>query len=307
MLTFTPNPVTELVRRMPFADYSARPGISQSFCKQFDPDLGGCPALALHNHLHPHDRKPSSDALEDGTKLHLFVLDPDEFVRRYAVLDAATMDELFAQAVAIKSKAKGFSKSLGTFKTWAEGLAQDGRGYVDTEELAELNRKRDALYANPEVVPYLRGVTLADMEVSMFAGHELSDGKALQLKGRADLLLPDSDVILDLKSCRTAHPREFAAQVGRLGYDLQVSYLDLARANGLDKRRLGFLAQDSFPPYLSTIHWLPEEWMKYARIRYRKILLDIADAIRRNDWPGYQSGVLMPPSWLAGEIEALAA
>lgn len=303
-LGFTSTPVTEIAQRLSFGDYAKRPGISQSFLKSFDTDLGGCPALAIHNFLHPEDRKPSTDALEDGTKLHLFVLDPPEFVKRFAVLDNDTKERLFAEALVLKSKAKGFSKTLTTFKTWRDALDVEGRGYVDLEELAILNRMRDALFANKEVAEYLGG---ADYEVSVFAPYETPNG-LLQTKGRIDVLPGARESIVDLKSCRTANPREFASQVGRLGYDIQAGlYVDLARLNGEKKTRFGFLAQDKFPPFLCCIHWLGEDWLRYGRVRYRKILLDVAEAIRLDLWPGYGSGELMPPTWMATEIEAIAA
>lgn len=45
MLSFCDNPITKIEEDLAFADYLARPGVSQSMLKQFDYDSGGCPAL----------------------------------------------------------------------------------------------------------------------------------------------------------------------------------------------------------------------------------------------------------------------
>jgi hypothetical protein len=307
--TFQMNPVTEIAPNLSWEDYRTRPGISQSWLKLFDCDLGGAPAKAKFYAEHPELCPPPSVAMEQGQTYHAYLLQPDKFDQLYAVVTEELEAELYQEAIATKSKAKGFSRSLNTYKAWEADQLSQGKKAIGRDHAAQIKAMCAELWQTTDVACEIEGTGIDDFEVSFFAGYQLpSSDSYLPLKGRMDILPQGTDAILDLKSCRTAHPREFAATVARLGYDIQAAfYLDLARLNGLDKRRFGFIAQDKDPPYLCCIHWLGEDWLRYGRIRYRKILLDVADAIKRNDWPGYNSGELMPPAWILPEIEALAA
>jgi hypothetical protein len=305
MLTFCENPITKIEEDLGFTEYLARPGISQSMLKLFDYDSGGCPALYKYAVGNPGSAIPATKALEDGRRYHHFLLEPESFDQYYAELTEEIEQRLFADALACKSKAAGFSQRLGTFIAWKADREAEGKAVVTRDEAQMLRDMRDAIFANPDVSEWF-DFKEAKLEVSFFSGWKAGDAQ-FQMKGRSDTV-PPGDSIIDLKTARTAHPEEFARVAWRLGYHIQASfYIDLARKNGLDKKRFGFLAQDKFPPYLACIHWLGDDWIRYGRVRYTKILLDIADAIRRNDWPGYRSGELMPPSWAQTEIESVAA
>ncbi len=310
MLTFTDNPVTKLVPNLSFGDYCTRPGINQSAIKLFDYDSGGCPALYRYAAQYG-DPRPDSAAKRDGRAYHHYLLQRDTFEERYAILTKELEDQLFDEAVTLdKSKAKGFSTKLSCYMRWKVGCEAEGREVISQAQVDEFERMAEAISESSDVSEELGKLKVESrnektgFELSAFAGSKIPP---VQLKARFDLV-PPGDALIDLKSARSAHPAEFAKVVARLGLDIQCAfYIDVARLGGLDKRRFGFLTQDKFPPYLSCIHWMPEAWIKYGRIRYRKILLDIADAFKRNDWPGYRSGELMPPSWLMTEIEAIAA
>lgn len=306
-MAFVETPETKLVPNMPFEDYCKAHGVNQSRLKLFDYDLGGCPALYRHATLHPEDGRDSK-ALIDGRRYHHFVLEPDSFDRFYALRTKAIETELFEQALAEKSKAKGFSTKLATYERWKDKNELAGRTVISQADYDVLRGMRDALLLNDEVMAELGACKSEQLEVSAFAGFEFKrgphQGKRIQMKARFDIL-PAGDSLIDLKTARTAHPRQFARQAYELGYPLQGSwYLDVANANGQNKKRFGFLAQDKFPPYLSCIHWI-EGWLDYGRQRYGKILSDLADAITRDEWPGYHSGELEPPSWALEEIESV--
>lgn len=309
-MAFTDSPETKLVPNLPFDDYCRAPGVNQSRLRLFDYDLGGAPALYLHATLHP-DQQRDTKARKDGRAYHSFVLEPDSFDKFYALRTKAIEDELYDEAMLDKKcRAKGFSVKLGTYERWKEKQELAGKEVLTQANANVLQEMRRALMLNSEVMDELGACKTNQLEVSAFAGFEFKrgphQGKRLQLKSRLDLN-PDSDALLDLKSSRDANPREFANQVARLGYYIQAPYyLDVANANALKKERFGFVAQDKIPPFLSCIHWMPEDWMTYGRRRYQKILADLADAIARNQFPGYQSGTLMPPAWMLPEIEAIA-
>jgi len=308
-MTFTDTPETKLVPNLPFADYCHALGVNQSGLRLFDYDLGGCPALYHWSTLHPDEDKDSR-ALRDGRRYHHFVLEPDSFDRVYALRTKAIEDELFEKAKEDKAcKAKGFSTKLKVYEEWKAKTQAMGLEIITQAEADVLQEMRRALMLNSEVFEELGACKSEQLEVSAFAGFEFQrgahQGRKMQLKARFDIV-PVGDALIDLKTARTAHPRQFARQAWELGYDIQAAlYSDVANANGLGKKRFGFLAQDKFPPYLSCIHWV-NGWLGHGRQRYTKILSDLADAITNDRWPGYESGELEPPSYAMNEIEAAA-
>lgn len=306
-MAFTDSPETKLVPNMPFEDYCAALGVNQSRLRLFDYDLGGCPELYRWTTLHP-DQGRDTKALTDGRRYHHFVLEPDSFDRFYALRTREIEQELFEKAkLDPKCKARGFSVKLGTYETWRDAQEAAGRAIITQPDFDVLQEMRRALMLNMEVFEELGACRSDQLEVSAFAGFEfqrgLHQGRKMQLKMRFDIN-PDSDALIDMKGARSAHPRKFARQAWELGYDIQAAfYTDGANANALSKKRFGFLAQDKFPPYLSCIHWV-NGWLAHGRMRYGKILSDLADAITRDKWPGYESGELEPPSYAVDEIEA---
>lgn len=308
-MAFTESPDTKLVPKLPFADYCAAHGVNQSRLRLFDYDLGGCPALYRHSVLHPEQEKDSI-ALDVGRRYHHFVLEPDTFDKFYAVRTQLIEEQLFEEAKLDKAcKARGFSTKLKTYERWKTAQEAEGREVIRRDDAGVLQEMRRALMLNKEVFDELGACKSDQLELSAFAGFEFQRGayigQKMQLKARFDIV-PVGDALIDLKTARTAHPHKFARQAYELGYDLQAAfYLDVANANGLNKTRFGFLAQDKFPPYLSCIHWV-NSWLGHGRTRYTKILSDLADAITRDEWPGYCSGELEPPGYALSEIEAAA-
>lgn len=306
-MAFTDSPETKLVPNLPFADYCSALGVNQSRLRLFDYDLGGCPALYQWATLHP-DEGHDTKARKDGRRYHSFVLEPDSFDRFYALRTKEIEQELFAEAKQDKlCRAKGFSTKLKTYEAWKLKQEIAGREVITQGEFDVLQEMRRALMLNSEVFEELGACRSDQLEVSAFTGFEFERGnhigRKMQLKARFDIL-PTGDALIDLKTARTAHPRKFAKQAWDLGYDIQGSfYTDVANANDCGIKRFGFLAQDKFPPYLSCIHWV-NGWLGHGRMRYTKILSDLADAIERDKWPGYESGELEPPSYALEEIEA---
>ena len=327
MLAFTDNPVTEIAD-LSFAAYQEREGINQSLLKLYDKDEGGAPAKFLYAALHPEDRPNPSPAMEFGRGYHHFCLTPESFDDFYVIRTPEIEGELLAAAQAGQPKGKKsekFSANLGTYKMWSAQHEREGRAVITQRDANTMEAMRAALLETDEYgQEFLSTLASSDprrsgprrkvsqlfegaaLEVSMFASFPLASGEKLQLKARLDML-PQGDAILDLKSARSAHERDFAKEVANKRLDIQAAfYTDICRAVGIPKKRFGFLAQDKHAPFLSVIHWMPDAWVNWGRISYRRLLLEVAESIRKNKWPGYQSGELMPPSWLIPTLEAAA-
>lgn len=315
MTLITNNSRTEIVKE-PFATYQAFQALNHSSLKLSDIHGTGCPLKAWTELTAKWKTAPEPESDEDadddtatdamlfGTLYHSFLLEPGEFRKQAAILDAVMMARLYDEALATGSKAKGFSKQLATYKNWRDGIERAGMTVVDERTAAKMEDMRVMLWLNDEIRDELTECNKT--EVSVYFGLPVragdKDGPKVQCKARIDALAPG--VVLDLKTCRSAHPLEFARQIPRLGYDTQAAwYMIAAKAVGLDVSRFGFVAQEVTYPYLGALHWMPADWLTYAKKEVRRIYFQFAAHLESGKFPGYGNGELMPPAYLEEMIE----
>jgi len=319
-LTQPEEAVKGVVRNLSVKDYNEHPGLRQSLLKKFMEQYEGCPALYRWHVDHPDSY--DSKAFTEGRAFHCKLLEPEEFRKRYRILTTQDRENIFqkAKSEALEARSKAIYAKMGSYSEWEEqngakgftGLSaykewegSDPRDVIPFDFARHMDGMINALRSNRDVMDELGKVKLDDMEVSLFAPYDFKDGRLMQLKCRVDMV-GFGDCLLDLKTCRTTNSRRFASDVARYGYDVQSAfYLFLANLNGMNKRRFGFLAQEKEPPYLCCIHFVPEPWIKYARIRFKHALSDLAEAIRQDKWDFPITGEIEPPGYLSEEIEAV--
>lgn len=127
----------------------------------------------------------------------------------------------------------------------------------------------------------------------------------LACKARLDKLLPSPhDIILDLKSARSAHPEKFAKSAADFGYDIQAGfYVDGVRiVTGRDCAFV-FIPQEKERPFLSSLITASDgcdpSAVDIGRRKYRTALNALASALESDNWPGYgdQPFGLQIPAW----------
>ena len=306
-----------------FAEYKAYPAINQSFLNSFDIQNGGCPAKAAHylaSNIAGYDAPDiegldtgatpeASEAMAFGSLYHQYILQPEEFAKSAHYLDSAKEEELYNEALAGKSKAKGFSKSLGTYKTWkAEVLASGGQ--IVSEGLErKLEAMRAALVRDPATEEALKVDSVN--EVTLYFSIPLdprdeANPKRIQCKALIDKLPKEGRDIFDLKTTRSAHPEAFARSVSQYGYDKQSAwYTRASKAHDLGERRFVFLAQEAVAPYLAARHVMPQSWVDFASAEIDTILSGVRQCLTTDDWAGYGGGELLPPSYLQDIIDSI--
>lgn len=194
-----------------------------------------------------------------------------------------------------------FHPRLSEFVEWCEKQRESGKQILTVDQLSAARAMAGAIFELPEnreIAAYLeqqRPLGKDRCEVSMFAKMEWKKGGTAQLKGRPDLIARD-DAFLDPKSTLSVHPYDFAKAVDRFGYAIQAGGYTLmsdllrdhpdAKDLGFPKKNFGFLAQESSPPYLAKLYWLPPSWIKYGRHRFLTILRQTYIAAEKNEWGG---------------------
>ncbi|OCI31073.1 PD-(D/E)XK nuclease-like domain-containing protein [Oerskovia enterophila] len=122
----------------------------------------------------------------------------------------------------------------------------------------------------------------------------------VRCRGRLDYLHEAAGVVVDLKTARSADPREFARTAANLGYDVQAAhYLDgLTQAGGTATRFLHVLVETEAPHLVSVVE-LDVDYLAIGRAKTRAAIDLYARCLERGEWPGYPTGItrIAPPRW----------
>lgn len=108
----------------------------------------------------------------------------------------------------------------------------------------------------------------------------------LPCKTRPDYF--DDGLLLDLKSARSALPREFGQQAYKLGYLIAMAMrFDALAAVGCKPKRVILLAVEKAAPHIVVPHVLSAGDIEIGRDDYRKAMRRIAECRKTGRWPGY--------------------
>lgn len=253
--------------KLSYAQYDARPGISQSQLQQMRRSPAHCRA-----YIDGHRR--DSDEKDFGRHLHEALLEPEGFYERVKVIPFKDR------------RAKGY-------KEWSEALLPTDVELTKKEEKA-IRGCIDSAHCHPT------GAKIFDeiyAEVSLFAAHEET---GLMRKGRIDIITRGRNFLGDCKFVVDASEREFSKAIFFYGWYLQAAYyLDLAQANGIDAQHFIFCAVEKEPPYACAFYQIQAEVVQRGRDEYERLLRQFKDCHASGKWPGY-SGELQfigLPAW----------
>jgi hypothetical protein len=248
------------------------------------------PAHFKHWAEHPEDDK-SSPALTFGRALHAAILEPDVFLRTYAVVEAgAPKYPTPAQWNAKKSNPDS-EAAKAWWKEWEANNA--GRIRLSLDDYDRAQRMADSARSHPVAAGLIVG---GDREIT-FRWHDEATGLACQ--SRADLYAP-GEFLMDVKSCRDASAEGFARAVVSYQYGLQhAHYLEGIRACGDAIRWFVFLAIESEAPYVCQPYVLDSHAESLGIAQRQRALTLQSKCLTTGRWPGYseQLGELTLPAW----------
>ena len=250
---------------LPFDDYAASPGISQSSLSQL-----------LVSPLHyRYGEKKETDALRVGSLVDAAVLSPREFVKTYKPVADDTRRNT---------------------KAWKEQM-EPGRELVKRAEYDEALRIADAVH-NHRVA----GQLLAEgaNQVSLYW---IDEPTGLLCKGRPDSVI--DNICLDLKTIHNANPHTLGKHIANFGYHRQQAmYRDGLVANGvltIECHVLVFVEKK--PPYPVVCRDLDAKALRQGEREIRHALALYDECRRENRWPGYSDYLetISLPLWALDE------
>lgn len=234
-------------------------------------------------HLNPsRPPEPARAGQLEGTLAHCAILEPDEFMKRYAV---------------------GPDVSKAT-KAWKEAVAAESRELIKPVQYETAMRQAEQVMLIPEIAEHLsHGMP----EVSAFG---VDEETGIMCRVRPDWVSElggNSVTLLDVKTYSDASPAEFARQVTRKGYHRQdAMYSDIySVAAGVDVEDFLFLAVESTYPYAASVCRLDMDSANAGFIEYRDALYKYAECAKADYWPGYGEDIteIRMPNWALAKAE----
>lgn len=261
----------------PFDDYHASPAVSHHGLSDFARSPFHYHAL----HLNPQ-RPPEQDEAKyrAGRLAHCLVLEPEHFASRYAV---GPVDD----------------RRLAAWKAW-EAKVPAGVETIKPSEHEIAQCQALALRSIPEVARLLDGPS----EVSVFWHDPATDVYCRARPDKVHRLGNGRVILLDVKTCRSAKPDEFARQAASLGYHRQAAhYTDgYQAATGDEVLGVVFACVEGGWPFAACAVMFDDASIAAGRHDNAALLARFAECQRKDEWPGYvPSGVeiISLPRWAA--------
>lgn len=142
----------------------------------------------------------TTPAMAFGSLFHALVLEPDTVHERFTI-EPENPDK----------PGKSIHRGTKAYKTWRAEAEESGKTIVSMEDMALLKPMCSALGESQEVVDLVSGEGGRN-EVPLF----FDVGRPMRAK--VDRIIEDRDIIVELKTCRSAVPGEAVWQWYQLGY-----------------------------------------------------------------------------------------
>lgn len=255
--------VTDLDER----EYHAHPSVSSTQARL----LLKAPGKYKHSLTHP---QPHKDAFDLGTLVHSKVLGVGQQLQ-------VIPENVLASNGAASTKAA---------KEFIEQSRSGGFIPVKQEVVGEVDAMAESVLAHPEARPVLEAIK--GREVSLFA-----EVDGVPMRARFDLY--DGNMAADLKSARDASRDGFNNAVHKFGYHIQDRWYEevhmAVTGHALDSFK--FVVVENTAPYLVAVYDLDFMWGEIAKERTERARELYRACMADNEWPGYQSGTLTPPTY----------
>jgi len=281
------------IHQIPDAEYFAAEAINNSALK----DILVSPA---HYKWRKDNPKEPTPAMLSGSACHCAILEPDQFMSRYAVLPDNAPARPTPQMLGAKNPSESSAQRIQFWNTFEAQSA--GREIISNEQAAEFMHIGTTIRNHPELAVMFNG---GMAERAVFA-HDPVTG--LLCKCKPDYLnqVGKYKVMLEMKSTDDARPHMFQRIAMNFGYfQASAFYCDVMEWAGLGRPDLYLIvAFERNAPYGVKIYEVPEEAREYGERQYRAALNLYKHCLDTGEWPNYDTTIerLELPTW-AREVE----
>jgi exodeoxyribonuclease VIII len=212
-----------------------------------------------------------TQSLRIGSAVHTLALEPEKFQAEYYVLPE-DYDGRTKEGKLIKAEADETGKTILKF-----------------QDVKDILGMADAIKKHPLALGLLQSP--GHVESSIFWQQD-----GMKFKCRPDLMRNDG-LIVDLKTCRSAHPRLFSQDAYRFKYDISVALTcrGYEALHGQAPEEYVFLCIETEAPYViscftsfSSTEFSPSV-QEIGNRRLDRVLDDYRECVSSGLWPEYQS------------------
>ena len=259
----------EIIENMPFADYRAAPGLSQSELK--------CLLDGPGHMLASRFGSPPTESMKIGTMAHDWLLErkwPNAAFKPPG-MNLATKEGKIWKAEQIAADREIYPPEVGDFLTVLPDRIQQ---HPMAKQLFDAKGRR---------------------EVSVFA---TDPDSGIRLKCRVDLLPDRGNTVADVKkTCKGGASRgEFAKAVMHYGYHIQAGhYLHVLRLAGIERDVFAFVCCEESEPWPVEVWPLEADIIALGHATARKLLGEYADLQEGKGW----AKPLELPGWIRAKME----
>lgn len=230
------------------------------------------------------DNPKESDDLVFGAAFHKLVLEPQDFDKEFVVMP--NFDRRTKQG---KSEYEKFI------------LENVGKDIISLDQYETICGMRDSVMSNKLAVALLNG----NHEHSFYYVDEFT-GVPCKVRPDCYRFADDILIIVDLKSCRSAMPKDFIKSVIDYFYDLQTAmYTDGASKTlniPIEKIKFVFIVVEKTPPYLTAIYETTKTIYERGEALFREYVGTYKYCLETNNWYGingysYEPMLLGLPDW----------
>jgi hypothetical protein len=251
-------------------------------------------------YINPNNQeKKVSKVMEFGSAVHSFVLEPYQFHKEYMVeLDLPKLPKVgllknlgrpeFDRQKAERARIE-FENNMA-LEGWKE-LAE-GKKTISLEDYWKILNINLALKQHNEARDL---VFDADAYETSYFWKDEETG--LMLKARPDIL--HKNMIVDLKTCRSASPRAYQHAMANEGYHIQAALIQTALYECEERQIdncLNVCIETEFP-FEIGVKVISEEALKVAHSEIRDLLNRMKVSFEKNHWPSYAVEEVNLPQW----------
>ena len=244
-------------------EYKAIPALNRSTIVKWI-ELGDIPSK-FKFWLDTKDSQPTSEALLIGNVLDCLLLESPLFGDRFIIRPDDAPKRPTSRQVNTKKPSQDTTDSINWWHQF-ECMAS-GKIVLTPDQWGAVHAMEAALYLNESTSDIFKHCRKAVAVGNLWN---------IDVKAEYDLWNPQSEHLMDLKTCRDVSPKSFARDFINFGYHYQATfYLRLANELGHDKRTFDFVCVESAAPWTVKVYsFTPWEDEQHSRI-YDQCLIDL--------------------------------
>ena len=273
MHRFRPIPEDpQLIHGMPFEEYQALDALNISSLLLM--------LISPRHFRHGLDnQRPDTEAFRVGRAVHTLVLEREAaFAAGYAV-----------------SPYDDFRKKEA--REWRDEQERKGKTVLSQKQENHVRAMRTGIYSNRYAKTWL---VVGQAEVTITWTDQET---GLRCKARLDWLT--SQRIIDLKTAQSPDPLWFSKHAFRLDYHTRLAwYQDGLREVTGQHLPVSIIAVEKNPPHDCAFYDMPETALEIGRKKSRRLLLELAECLESDQWPGVAPRQELPiPAWIEEDEE----